>query len=159
MANPADVWAIHRAEPGDAARLTDLAIRSKAQWGYSEAFMEACRAELTYDAERVRRHPFYVLRTEDTMGGFYGLAATSADALELEALFVAAGRGGRGYGRALVTHARALARALGATRLTVQSDPNAEGFYASVGARPDGQRESGSIAGRMLRTYVLDVTT
>lgn len=150
------VWTIRRAEPGDAARLSDLALRSKATWGYPDDFLEACRDELTYDAECVRRHPFYVLDAAEGLGGFYGLAPTDAGALELEALFVAPGAGGRGYGRALVTHALATARALGAARVTVQSDPNAEGFYLAVGARPDGERPSGSIPGRTLRTFVLD---
>ncbi|MEE8545291.1 MAG: hypothetical protein V3T29_05715 [Alphaproteobacteria bacterium] len=38
---------IRPARPGEAAALTDLALRSKAHWGYDAAFMAACRAELT----------------------------------------------------------------------------------------------------------------
>src|SRR5262245_34275426 len=33
--------------PHELAALTDLCLRSKAVWGYDEAFMRACRAELT----------------------------------------------------------------------------------------------------------------
>jgi hypothetical protein len=40
-----------RAEEGDL--LTDLAFRSKAYWGYDEAFMAACRDELVMRASEV----------------------------------------------------------------------------------------------------------
>lgn len=39
----------------------------------------------------------------------------------------------------------------------MQSDPHADGFYHAMGARFTGESESGSIAGRMLRTFVLDL--
>jgi hypothetical protein len=38
---------IRFATPDEAELLTSLAMRSKASWGYSAEFMEACRAELT----------------------------------------------------------------------------------------------------------------
>ena len=30
--------------------MSSLALRSKSHWGYSAEFLQACRAELTYDA-------------------------------------------------------------------------------------------------------------
>jgi len=38
---------IRDAVPDEAVLLSDLAMRSKAYWGYSIEFMEACRQELT----------------------------------------------------------------------------------------------------------------
>ena len=38
---------VRLAEPSEAEVLTRLAMTAKASWGYSNAFMEACRAELT----------------------------------------------------------------------------------------------------------------
>ena len=38
---------IRPARSGEAKALSDLALRSKAHWGYDAAFMAACRAELT----------------------------------------------------------------------------------------------------------------
>ena len=35
------------ARPDEAELLTELCLRSKAVWGYDDAFMRACRAELT----------------------------------------------------------------------------------------------------------------
>lgn len=155
---PADpTWAIRRAEGGDAKDLSMLAYLAKAHWGYSFAFMEACRDELTYDGEAVRRYPFYLIRNGEAIVGFYALAPGAEGAMDLEALFVAPSHHGRGYGRALLTHARGTAQALGADRLTVQSDPNADAFYEALGGRCTGERESRSIPGRMLRTFDLDL--
>jgi GNAT superfamily N-acetyltransferase len=41
----------------------------------------------------------------------------------------------QGIGRRLFGHAVERARALGFGRLTIESDPNAEGFYQKMGAR------------------------
>lgn len=38
---------IRDARPDEAGELTELALRSKAHWGYDEAFMASCREELT----------------------------------------------------------------------------------------------------------------
>ena len=45
------------ATAADAAELTDIAFRSKAYWGYSEEFMEACREELTLTRHDLRAMP------------------------------------------------------------------------------------------------------
>jgi hypothetical protein len=43
-----------------------------------------------------------------------------------------------------------VARAFGSTNLLIVSDPNAEGFYAKMGAVVFGQQESTSRKGRFL---------
>jgi len=44
---------IRRARSDEAGVLTDLSMRAKRSNGYDEAFMEACRAELTVTAARM----------------------------------------------------------------------------------------------------------
>ena len=45
------------ARPDEADLLTELCLRSKAVWGYDDAFMRACRAELTLSpADFTRPH-------------------------------------------------------------------------------------------------------
>ena len=49
------------------------------------------------------------------------------------------------------------ARAVGAPRLWVESDPNAESFYRACGFRRVGETPSGSIAGRSLPLLVMEL--
>lgn len=46
---------IRLARVTEAEILSDLALRSKAHWGYDAEFIEACRDELTVDASEVAR--------------------------------------------------------------------------------------------------------
>jgi predicted N-acetyltransferase YhbS len=46
---------------------------------------------------------------------------------------------GRGIGRALFEHAVEESRRLGHRSLRIEADPNAEGFYARMGARRVGE--------------------
>ena len=146
---------IRPALPTEAAQLTMLALQSKAYWGYDEAFMTACRAELTITSERIATQPTYVLEEQDRIYGFYMLDRDRAPLVELDFLFVAPEAIGRGYGRQLVDHAVATALSFGDETLLIQSDPNAEGFYQACGAKLVNYTPSASISGRMLPTLTL----
>jgi len=151
---------IRPAEAAEATLLSELAFRSKAHWGYSDAFMQACSDELTYTAEQLASGGFHVLEDEGEVRGFYGLTKISPTALELESMFVEPAHIGRGYGRALMQHALAEAHETEhIERLVIQADPNAAAFYQSAGARLIGERASDSIAGRMLPLYEIDIAT
>lgn len=141
---------LREAREQEASLLSDLALRSKAYWGYPPEFLDACRDELTYTSEDVRHQTFVVAEVADVIVGFYALDRTATAQVELEALFVDPAFIGRGYGRALIEHATKTALAMKATALTIQSDPHAEAFYRAVGAELVGSRESDSIPGRML---------
>jgi GNAT superfamily N-acetyltransferase len=69
---------------------------------------------------------------------FYALAMRGADAV-LDHFWVQPERMGRGIGRELFGHAVGTARAGGATRLEIDSDPHAEAFYRRMGARRIGE--------------------
>jgi len=140
---------IRQGIPQDADTLTDLAFRSKAYWGYDKTFMENCRAELTYSADDFPVKYFGVL--EDPMIlGFYALEIHTKEKIEICALFVEPKYIDKGYGKALMNHAKIQAKVFGAKELFVQSDPNAETFYLAMGGIKDGEKESQSIPGRML---------
>ena len=60
---------IRRARADDAVRLTGLALRSKAHWGYDAAFMEACIPALTISSERIAAEQRFVLEADgETIG-------------------------------------------------------------------------------------------
>ncbi len=136
-----------------------MALRSKGSWGYDAAFLEACRAELTLTAEKIERHPTFVVEDGGSPAGFYTLEPLSPDAVELGLLYVEPQCQGRGLGRVLMDHACAEARARGFCTLEIQSDPNAEAFYRAMGAVRIGTRPSGSIPGRTLPLLRLDLET
>ena len=81
--------------------------------------------------------------------GFYGFEH-EPPVLGLDFMFVEPSHIGTGVGAALMDHARAMAKKLGATTLQIESDPNAEGFYLHMGAKRVGETPSGSIPGRSL---------
>lgn len=126
-----------------------LAFRSKAVWGYDRAFMERCRAELTIADDQIRARPVYVWIESGRVLGFYALRLEDG-LVEIDHLWVAPEALRRGIGRALWRHLRQEAIRLGAARIGVSADPNAEGFYLRLGFSRVGTRPSGSIPGRSL---------
>lgn len=144
---------IRRALPSEAAALSALALRSKALWGYSPDFLEACRENLTLTEDEIAGTPVFVLVEDGRLLGFYGLAV-EGDRVELAYLFVEPSAARTGVGGRLWAHALASARSLGCNELWIQSDPNAEGFYLHMGARRTGESESTVLAGRMLPLLV-----
>jgi GNAT superfamily N-acetyltransferase len=147
---------IRPARPDEAGRLTELALASKAQWGYSEAFLAACRAELTVSAERCAAGSVRVAE-EDHVVGFAELAGVPP-CMELTLLYVTPDRMAHGVGTTLLDDALEWARVRGATELRLDADPHAEGFYRHQGAVRMGDRPSGSIPGRRLPLLSFDLT-
>ena len=145
------------AQPDEASRISDLAFRSKAHWGYSQEFMDACRAELTYTSQAIARGDFVVADVGGRIVAFYALVPLSTDEIELDAMFVDPEQIGKGHGRKLIARAIRTAVQRRAKRLVIQADPNAEAFYLSMGARRIGTRASASIAGRQLPLLVIDL--
>ena len=150
---------IRPARVDEARLLSDLALRSKAHWGYSPEFIERCRAELSYSEEQLlaEHMRFFVIETAQRIVGFYALQRLSRTEVELEAMFVEPACIGKGFGRLLIDHAKGVAAEMGAQQLVVQSDPYAEHFYAAAGGVVTGTRESASIPGRHLPTLAIDL--
>ena len=146
---------IRRACPDEAADLSALALRSKAYWGYDEAFMRACLDELTLAGDEIRSRPVWVVEVDGRVLGFYGLSRRSQSCAELEYLFVEPDAIGSGLGGRLLRHAREQARELGASELYIEGDPNAESFYRAMGAERIGRAPSASIPGRTLPVFRL----
>jgi GNAT superfamily N-acetyltransferase len=149
------LW-IRPARPDEAPALSALSLRSKAHWGYDSAFLERCRDELTLTPDDVVVQRASVAELHDRVVGFVTLAGAPPDG-EIAALFVEPDVIGSGAGRALFARVIDLARAAGFTRLTIDSDPGAEGFYLRMGARRSGESPSGSHPGRMLPRLVYDL--
>ena len=146
---------VRAATQSEAAEMSSLAMRSKAHWAYSDEFLEACREELRYSEAQIDStiYEFWVCENEGKIAGFYALALLNPEEAELEALFVEPDMIGVGIGRALIEHAKKKSAELGTKQLIIQSGPNATKFYEAAGGVRTGQRESGSIPGRLLPIF------
>ncbi|MEV5842506.1 GNAT family N-acetyltransferase [Streptomyces sp. NPDC051985] len=147
---------IRSARSGEAGFLSELALRSKAHWGYDAEFLALCRAELTLtDAELATRRTAVAERA----GGIVGFTTLEGEPPQgvLGMMFVDPREIGKGIGSLLFAHTVETAQALGFTRFTIDADPNAEPFYEAMGGIPVGRVPSGSIPGRTLTRYLRSV--
>ncbi|MGI9203232.1 MAG: GNAT family N-acetyltransferase [Woeseiaceae bacterium] len=155
MTNQADGLKIRAARNHEAKRLSELAFRSKRYWGYDAEFMERCRDDLTYTSAKIDSPDFDFKVYEENVQviAFYALHYLQPGVAELEALFVDPPRIGCGIGRHLAEHAKMTASERAVKKIIIQSDPNAQAFYLSLGGRFIGNRESVSIPGRYLPLF------
>ena len=135
--------------PDQLPDLSDLCLRSKAVWGYDDAFMTACRSELTLRSDELRSTHLQVAQRNTGVVGLAQVKIIGVDA-ELLKLFVEPAELKSGVGRLLFEWAAARARDLGAIKMVIEADPGAAPFYERMGARQVGFAASQSIAGRML---------
>ncbi len=156
MPEPTDVPSplqVRRADGPEAMALLPeliaLAVRSKAAWGYDEAFMATFATSMK--ATVAARPGRVVLLAEvGTQVVGYAIVDDADDRAWLEDLWVEPGRFGEGVGRLLWTAAVGAARSMSRQTLELEADPHAEGFYLRMGARTVGQRASTLREGRLL---------
>jgi GNAT superfamily N-acetyltransferase len=157
VSDPGEKPSLRPAVPSEALELSQLALRAKGHWGYSGAFLSACRAELTISEDQCEAGLVTVAEYAGRVAGFCAVGPLDVQTVELDAMYVDPPQIGRGVGRALTEHAANWARNKGYRLMSIQADPHAAGFYRKCGARPTGTRPSGSIAGRSLPMFVLDL--
>ncbi|MGH7932403.1 MAG: GNAT family N-acetyltransferase [Candidatus Binataceae bacterium] len=141
---------VRRAVPDEAPALTEVALRSKAYWGYDARFMAAARHDLEFRPEDFSTLEAYVLEVSGRMAGFFSLRPLSAEGIELHDLWIEPKFIGTGYGKMLWLHAIDLARARGFRLLRLTADPNAELFYLRHGATRIGDEPSSIRAERRM---------
>lgn len=124
---------IRPALPHEAESLTRIVMAAKAHWGYSAAQLDAFRPALEVPPGQLASEPAFVLETDGRAVGFYSLRFIDGRC-ELDNLWVLPAEMGHGHGRALVAHARRVARTLGVRELHIDADPHAESFYVHCGA-------------------------
>lgn len=145
--------------PSEDKLISELALRSKAYWGYSSEFINSCLDELTYSSEQITSSKWVFQLCEDSemIVGFYSINFRNDKECELDALFVEPGYIGKGYGKSLMEHAKGIAKQKGMKNIIIQGDPNADKFYQTAGGLRIGERESGSIPGRFLPLYKIEL--
>lgn len=143
------------AQISDAKELTEIALKSKAFWGYSNELIESWREDLTVTPKMFEDFNIYKYLVNNEIAGFYIIHRANIRTSFLEFLFVSPGFINKGIGKQLLDHAIEYCIGGSSAILNVLSDPNAESFYAKYGFKVIGRRES-SVEGRLLPEMELE---
>ncbi len=146
---------IRDARAGESGALSELMLRSKAHWGYGADLLERWRAGLVVTEEMIAAGEVFVAERGGEVLGVGAVVDEPPD-VELDTCFVEPAAIGTGIGRVLVETALARAREAGARTMRVVSDPNAEAFYARLGAVRVGEVPS-DVPGRSLPLLRFDL--
>lgn len=139
---------LRRAVTQDLPRINPMILRSKAYWGYDDAFMQACTDELSLTARDITNNPTMVATSNSRIVGVARI--TLSEPAILKELFVDPDAIGQGTGRLLFSWCIKTAREAGLITMTLDADPEAEPFYKAMGATRIGMAPSGSIPNRFL---------
>ena len=153
-AEPAPGLRIRLARVDEADRLTQIAIVSKAHWGYPPSWLALWKAGMTITAEHI--HAQHVLVAESVLPGSSRIDGTAAVSLprqqssdaaiegpaELEHFWVSPDAMGAGVGRALMNAVLRYCSDENVDVLRIEADPNAVAFYERFGAAQVGEVES-----------------
>jgi len=129
--------------------LSELALRSKALWGYDPDFLERCKEDLIVPLHSLEKGFVQMAFFKKKLIGFYSFSTKDKEP-DLNFLFLEPEYKGMGFGRALFDRAVEDARSQGWISFLICSDPNASPFYQSMGAIPIGKLESPAQKGRFL---------
>ena len=144
------------AQATHAGLLTELTMRSKAHWGYSQAQMESWREDLTISEKYIKDHAVFLLESDQKVPGYYSFFSLPDGLVKLDNLFVDPIYMGKGFGRHLMSDFIQRAKVLGFQQVTLDADPHAESFYQKYGFTVVSQLES-SVPGRYLPVMVMDL--
>jgi GNAT superfamily N-acetyltransferase len=144
-------FTVRAAQPAEVHSLSDLCRRSKAHWGYDADFMRLSEDSLAIATDAIAEERVLVVEKSGEIAGVADIAALPAQGrFDLVHFFVEPRFVRTGAGAILFEAITRLARARGASRLEILSDPNAVGFYERLGARRIGEAPSDAIPGRQL---------
>jgi len=151
--------ALRPAVLGDCEALTNLCLRAKAVWGYSEAFLGLTREDMAVTPRRLNEEIVWVAEQSQTLLGVVALGAypNELETGEVTMVFVHPDVHGQGLGMLLIECIIEKARAKGYRRLIVVSDPNALGFYESADFQQAGLSSSEYIPDRLLPRLVREI--
>jgi N-acetylglutamate synthase-like GNAT family acetyltransferase len=149
---------LRRARVNETKVLSELSMRSKRSNGYDDAFMAACKQELTVTEERIRDGEYWVADAGMVCGCGCLLADPASRSGEIHAFFIDPDCQRSGIGFMLWQKLLERAKAKGLEKLHLDADPNAVPFYEAIGFKISGETPSGSISGRSLPYMTYSIT-
>lgn len=139
---------IRLAKTSEAEKLTNLAIRSEAHWGYDAVFMDKFKEIYKVTEDFIENNPTFVVCENDEVIGFY--AIISKEKNELEYFYIDPQFIGKGYGQALWNHLIAYCIGLKIKDIQLVTSPQAKEFYQRMGAVQIGEVQSLLQKGRII---------
>lgn len=140
---------IKQAIPNDHIELSKLTKISKAYWGYSAEQILEWDEALTITPAYIKTNQVFKLCIDETIIGYYSYVEKSMKAVHLDNLFVLPSYIGKGFGQLLMLDFLERVKREDCTSITLDSEPQAERFYAKFGFEVIGQLPT-SIEGRYL---------
>jgi GNAT superfamily N-acetyltransferase len=139
---------IRRAKPDEAFELSEIALRSKAYWGYPDELIELWRPELEVTPAMIKKNISFIVEEKSGIQGFW--VRPAVEELSDGRLFIEPDAIGKGHGRSLWMAVMEEAKKRELEYMTWEGDPNALGFYLKMGAIQIGSIESKFVPGRLL---------
>lgn len=139
---------IEKATGKDASVLTELTVRSKSYWDYSDELIESWSEDLKVSSDYILEKEVYKLIIDDALIGYYSYFKLNDDEVKLENLFIEPNFIGKGYGKLLMLDFTQRIKN-DFKKVTLDADPNAEDFYTKIGFKVVGKLKS-SIKDRFL---------
>ena len=133
---------LEKATNKDSEALTYLMRRSKAHWGYSSEQLKTWEDELTVTEEFTKSKHVNKLLIEGVIAGYYAYSLEPDNNAKLESLFVDPSFIGNGIGKLLMNHFFECISRQSASRVWLESDPNAMNFYLKFGFEVVGKKST-----------------
>jgi len=140
---------IEKANITDHEILTSITKKSKAYWGYSAEQIQDWDKNLTISKDYIREHNVFKLVENGLIIGYYSYVFKDEKVIELDNLFILPEHIGRGFGKYLLLDFLNRIKETGIEKITLDSEPNAESFYAKMGFIKIGEFET-SIKNRFM---------
>ncbi len=119
------------AEKSDLPVLNQISIRSKSHWGYPREWIEKWKDDLTVREKDLEQHTITVAESDGKVVGFCAIQELP-ERYEIMHTWLLPEAMGQGFGKQLLE--TALDNAISKPKpIIVESDPNAEPFYAKQG--------------------------
>lgn len=140
---------IELANKSDHKILTIITKKSKSYWGYSEEQIKIWSDQLTITESYIETNAVYKLVVDKTTIGYYSYFHENEKTIRLDSLFVLPKCIGKGFGQILMVDFLNRLHSLEIDKVILDSEPNAESFYAKFGFIKVGAIET-SIKNRFL---------
>lgn len=140
---------IEKANITDNEILTEITKKSKAYWGYSAEQIQKWDKNLTISQDYIRDNSTFKLVDNNVIIGYYSYVFENEKVVKLDNLFILPEHIGRGFGKYLLLDFLNRMKEEKTEKITLDSEPNAEEFYAKMGFVKIGEFET-SIKNRFM---------